>query len=67
MSATLKSPNGLKNSEYEKSQLSNRQPISYVAEMDIVTPKEDPQVLKVKLPDDSHINIRATEGVRAYP
>jgi hypothetical protein len=25
--------------------------------MDIVMPKEDPQVYKVKLPDDSHINM----------
>jgi hypothetical protein len=32
-------------------------PILYLAEMDIVTPKEEPQVLKVKLPDNSHINM----------
>ncbi len=57
MSATLKSPDGLKNSECKNRQLSNRPPIPYVAEMDIVTPKEDPQVLKVKLPGDSHINM----------
>jgi hypothetical protein len=57
MSATLKSPNGLKNSECKKGQLSNQPPILYIAETDIVTPKEDPQVLKVKLPDNSHINM----------
>ncbi len=57
MSATLKSPDGLKNAECEKEQLSNRPPIPYVPETDIVMPKEDPQVYKVKLPDDSHLNM----------
>jgi hypothetical protein len=57
MSTTLKSPNGLKNFECKKRQLSNWPPILYVAEMDIVEPKEDLQVLKVKLPDNSHINM----------
>jgi hypothetical protein len=57
MSATLKSPNGLKNAECKIGQLSNRLPIPYVPEMDTVTPKEDPQVYKVKLPNDSHINM----------
>jgi hypothetical protein len=52
---TLKSPNGLKNSECKKGQLSNRLPIPYVSEMDITTSKEDSQVFKVKLPDNSHI------------
>ncbi len=57
MSATLKSPNRLKNSECKKGQLSNCPPILYVAEMDIVTSKEEPQVLKVRLPDDSLLNM----------
>jgi hypothetical protein len=57
MSTTLKSPNGLKNAECKKGQLSNRPPIPYVPEADIVTPKEDPQVCKVKLPDNSHLNM----------
>ncbi len=57
MSTTLKSPDGLKNSECKKGQLSNRLPIPYVAEMDIVTPKEEPQGLKVKLADNAHINM----------
>ncbi len=57
MSTTLKSLDGLKNSECKKGQLSNRPPISYVAEIDIVTPKEEPQFLKVKLPDNSHLNM----------
>jgi hypothetical protein len=38
-------------------QLSNRPPIPYVPKTDITKPKEDPQVLKVKLPEDTHINI----------
>jgi hypothetical protein len=57
MSTVLKAPNGLKNSECEKGQLGNRPPISYDAEMDIVTSKEEPQLLKVKLPDDTHLNM----------
>jgi hypothetical protein len=57
MSTTLKSPNGLKNTECEKGQLSNRPPIPYVPEVDIVTLKEEPQSLKVKLPDKSHLNM----------
>jgi hypothetical protein len=57
MSTTLKAPNVLKNSECKKGQLSNRLSIPYVAEMDIVTSKVEPQVLKVKLPDDSHLNM----------
>ncbi len=57
MSTTLKSPNWLKNAECEKGQLSNRPPILDVPEVDIVTPKEEPQSLKVKLPDNSHLNM----------
>jgi hypothetical protein len=57
MSTTLKSPDRLKNSECKKGQLSNRPPILYVAEMDIVRSKEEPQVLKAKLPDNSHLNM----------
>jgi hypothetical protein len=57
MSTTLKSPDGLKNAECEKGQLSNQPPILYIPEMDIVTPKEKSQSLKVKLPDDSHFNM----------
>jgi hypothetical protein len=43
--------------ECKKGQLSNRPPIPYVPEVDIVMPKEEPQTLKVKLPDDSHLNM----------
>jgi hypothetical protein len=53
MSTTLKSPDGLKNSECKKGQLSNRPPIPYVPETDLVTSKEEPQFLKVKPPDDT--------------
>ncbi len=43
--------------ECEKGQLAQRPPIPYVPVVDLVTPKEDPAVLKVKLPDDSHISV----------
>jgi hypothetical protein len=57
MSTTLKSPNGLKNAECKKGQLSNRRPIPYIPEVDIVMLKEEPLSLKVKLPDGSHLNM----------
>jgi hypothetical protein len=55
MSTSLKSPDGLKDAECKKGQLSNRLPIPYVPVVDIVTPKEEPQVFKVKLLDKSHL------------
>ncbi len=57
MSTNLKSTDMLKDAEWEKGQLSQRPPIPYVLVVDVVTPKEDPTVLKVKLPDDSHISV----------
>jgi hypothetical protein len=45
------------NAECKKGQLSNRPPIPCVPEVDVVTPKEEPQSLKVKLRDKSHINM----------
>ncbi len=57
MSTTLKTPDRLNNAECVKGQLSNQPPIPHMPEVDIVTPKEEPQTLKVKLPNDSHINM----------
>jgi hypothetical protein len=57
MSTSLKSPNGLKDVECKKGQLSHRLPIPYVPVVDVVTPKEEPQLYKVKLPDVSHLSI----------
>ncbi len=57
MITSLKSPDGLKNNECKKVQLSNRLLIPYVPEVDIVTPKEESQVFKVKLPDNSHLSM----------
>ncbi len=57
MSTTPKTPDRLKDSECEKGQLSNRPPIPYVPVVDIIMPEEDPQVFKVKLPDNSHLNM----------
>ncbi len=57
MSTNLKSTDMLKDPKCEKGQLSQRPPIPYVPEVDVITPKEDPAVLKVELPNDSHISI----------
>ncbi len=56
MSTSLKSPDGLKDAECKKGQLSHRLPIPYVLVVDIVMPKEEPQVFKIKLPDASHLS-----------
>jgi hypothetical protein len=57
MSTSLKSPDRLKDAECAKGQLSHPPPIPYVPVVDIVTPKEDPQVFKIKLPDASHLSV----------
>ncbi len=57
MSTSLKSPDGLKDAECKKGQLSHWPPILYVPVVDVVTPKEEPQLYKVKLPDASHLSI----------
>jgi hypothetical protein len=58
MSTFLNSPDGLKDAECKKGQLlSHRPPIPYVLMVDIVMPKEDPQVFKIKLPKASHLSM----------
>ncbi len=57
MSTSLKSPDGLKDAECKKGQLSHRPPIPYVPVGDIITPKEEPQVFKIKLPDGSNLSM----------
>ncbi len=57
MSTNLKSTDMLKDVECEKGQLAQLPPIPYVPVVDLVTPKEDPAVLKVKLPDNFHISV----------
>jgi hypothetical protein len=57
MSTSLKSPDRLKDAECKKGQLSHRPPILYVPVVDIVTPKEEPQVFKIKLLDASHLSM----------
>jgi hypothetical protein len=47
----------LKFFECKKGQLSNRPPIPYFAETDILSSKEETRVLKVRLLDDSHLNM----------
>jgi hypothetical protein len=57
MSTSLKSLDGLKDAECKKGQLSHQPPIPYVPVVDIVTPKEEPQVFNIKLPDVSHLTM----------
>jgi hypothetical protein len=57
MIINLKSTDMLKDAECKKGQLAQRPPIPYVPVVDVLTPKEDPAVLKVKLPDGSHISV----------
>ncbi len=57
MSTSLKSPDGLKDAECEKGQLSHRPPIPYAPVVDVVTPKEEPQIFKIKLPNASHLSM----------
>jgi hypothetical protein len=56
MSAFLKSPKGLKDLDYKKGQLSSRPPNPYVPLMDLVTTKESPKSLKIKLPNVTVFN-----------
>ncbi len=57
MSISLKSPDRLKDSECKKGQLSHWLPIQYILVVDIVMPKEEPKVFKIKLPDASHLSM----------
>ncbi len=47
----------MKDAECKKRQLSHRLPIWYVPVIEIVTPKEEPQIFKIKLPDASHLSM----------
>jgi hypothetical protein len=51
MITVLKSPKGLKDLECEKGQLSCRPPIPYAPPTNLVTNKESPESLKIKLPN----------------
>jgi hypothetical protein len=57
MITSLKSLAGLKDAECKKGQLSHRPPIPYVPVVDIIMPKEEPQIFKIKLPDESHLSM----------
>jgi hypothetical protein len=57
MSTSLKLLDGLKEAECKKGQLSHWPPIPYIPVVDIVLPKEDPQVFKIKLPYASHLSM----------
>jgi hypothetical protein len=57
MSTSLKSPDGLKDVECKKGQLSHWPPILYVPVVDVVTPKEEPLIFKIKVPNASHLSM----------
>jgi hypothetical protein len=57
MSTSLKSPDGLNDAECKKGQLSHLPPIPYVFVVDVVMPKEEPQIFKIKLPNASHLSM----------
>ncbi len=57
MCTNLMSLDMLTDAECKKGQLSQWSPIPYVPAVDVVTPKEESQFMKVKLPDTSHISI----------
>jgi hypothetical protein len=57
MRTSLKSPDRLNDAECEKGQLSHRPPIPYALVVDIVTPKEEPQVFRIKLPGASYLSM----------
>jgi hypothetical protein len=57
MSTNLKSPNRLKDLECKKGQLGNWPPVLYFPVRVLVTTKEEPQLLKVKLPNDTCLNV----------
>ncbi len=57
MSTSLKSSDGLNYAKCKKGQLSHRLLIPYIPVVDIIMPKKEPQVFKVKLPDASHLSM----------
>ncbi len=57
MNTSLKSLDGLKDAECKKGQLSHQPPIPYIPVGDVVTPKEEPQIFKIKLPGASHLSM----------
>jgi hypothetical protein len=57
MSTTLKSPEGLKDFECKKGQLSSWPPVPYIPPTDLVTTKEAPVCLKMKLLNGTIFNM----------
>ncbi len=65
MSTSLKSPDGLKDAEGKKGQLSHLPPIPYIPVVDVVMPKEEPQLFKVKLPFTVPMGLRLPRDEQA--
>jgi hypothetical protein len=57
LSTILKGPKGLKDLECKKGQLSSWPPIPYVPPTDLITTKEAPESLKIKLPNGTVFNM----------
>jgi hypothetical protein len=57
MSIILKNPKGLKDLECKKGQLSSWPPIPYIPLTDLVTTKESPENLKIKLSNGTVFNM----------
>jgi hypothetical protein len=57
MSTTLKTMKGLKDFECEKGHLSSWPPVPYIPPMDLITTKETPDTLKMKLLDGTVFNM----------
>jgi hypothetical protein len=68
MSTTLKAPERLEDMECEKGQLSSWPPIPYIPVTDLVTTKEELQVLKIRLPDGYVLNMsfHSHENTKEY-
>jgi hypothetical protein len=47
----------LKDAECKKGQLSYWPPIPYIPVVDVITPKEESQIFKIKLPNMSHLSM----------
>ncbi len=62
MSTYLKSLDGLKDAECKKGQLSHWSTIPNFPVVAAVTPKEEPQVFKIKLPNTSHLSMPINSG-----
>jgi hypothetical protein len=72
MSMPLKSPEGLKDSECEKGNLSHRPPIPYVPPTDLLPAIDKIEIIKIKVADGSTVKMKifsvgSPEGMDYFP